>query len=68
MHCCSSSSSAPYSPPPLRWQLFDLSRDRGERQDLSAQQPETLERLKRAWQDYARRVGVVAPPMTAQTP
>lgn len=56
------------APPPLRWQLFDLSRDRGERQDLSAQQPETLERLKRAWQDYARRVGVIAPPMTAQTP
>ncbi|BAN48306.1 arylsulfatase [Metapseudomonas resinovorans] len=48
--------------PPLRWQLFDLSRDRGEQQDLSASQPETLERLKQAWQDYARRVGVVAPP------
>lgn len=50
-------------PPPLRWQLFDLSYDRAEQQDLSAQQPETLERLKLAWADYARRVGVVSPPL-----
>ncbi|MNJ12715.1 Arylsulfatase [compost metagenome] len=48
--------------PPLRWQLFDLSRDRGEQHDLSASQPETTQRLEQAWQDYARRVGVVAPP------
>lgn len=47
---------------PLRWQLFDLSRDRGEQQDLSSSQPQTLERLKHAWQAYARQVGVVAPP------
>ncbi|GLZ86978.1 arylsulfatase [Metapseudomonas resinovorans] len=50
-------------PPPLRWQLFDLSRDRGEQRDLAAEQPATLERLKGAWLDYARRVGVVAPPV-----
>jgi arylsulfatase len=48
--------------PPLRWQLFDLSSDRGEQHDLSAAQPQTLERLKQAWQGYAQRVGVVAPP------
>jgi arylsulfatase A-like enzyme len=52
--------------PPLRWQLFDLSRDRGEQQDLSSSQPQTLERLKQAWQTYARQVGVVAPPQTGK--
>jgi arylsulfatase A-like enzyme len=54
--------------PPLRWQLFDLSQDRGEQQDLSGSQPQTLERLKRAWQNYARQVGVVSPPAAPQTP
>ncbi|MNE93709.1 Arylsulfatase [compost metagenome] len=49
--------------PPLRWQLFDLSRDRGEQHDLSASQPDTTQRLRQAWQDYAGRVGVVAPPV-----
>jgi len=49
--------------PPLHWQLFDLSHDRGEQHDLSASQPETTQRLQQAWQDYARRVGVVAPPL-----
>ncbi|MGJ7546969.1 arylsulfatase [Pseudomonas alloputida] len=50
------------APKPLRWQLFDLSRDRGEVDDLSADSPQTLERLKRDWQSYATRVGVVSPP------
>ncbi|NQD56564.1 arylsulfatase [Pseudomonas sp. CM25] len=50
------------APKPLRWQLFDLSRDRGEVDDLSADSPQTLERLKRDWQNYATRVGVVSPP------
>lgn len=49
-------------PPPLRWQLFDLSADRGEQRDLSASQPQTVERLKTAWQAYAKQVGVVQPP------
>lgn len=49
------------APQPLRWQLFDLAADRGEQRDLSAEQPQTLERLKQAWQGYARQVGVVAP-------
>ncbi|GHS81622.1 arylsulfatase [Pseudomonas sp. PAGU 2196] len=56
--------SMPGQPQPaLRWQLFDLSHDRGEQHDLSASQPETTQRLQQAWQDYARRVGVVAPPL-----
>jgi arylsulfatase len=53
--------------PPLRWQLFDLSQDRGEQHDLSASQPQTVERLKAAWQLYAQQVGVVLPPL-ATTP
>ena len=54
------------APKPLRWQLFDLSSDRGEQQDLSSSQPQTVERLKQAWQAYARQVGVVAPPQAAK--
>lgn len=50
------------APQPLRWQLFDVSRDRGEVQDLSASDPQTFERLKQAWQGYAREVGVVSAP------
>lgn len=46
----------------LQWQLFDIARDRGETTDLAAAQPQTVERLKTAWMDYARRVGVVLPP------
>lgn len=50
------------TPQPLNWQLFDLEKDRGERNDLAASQPATVERLRQAWQAYARQVGVVAPP------
>lgn len=49
--------------PPLRWQLFDVSKDRGEQHDLSASQPQTVERLKAAWVTYAQEVGVVQPPV-----
>ncbi len=48
--------------PPLRWQLFDMSTDRGEQHDLSDSQPQTVERLKAAWVTYAQEVGVVQPP------
>ncbi|MFV3403204.1 arylsulfatase [Pseudomonas sp. NY15463] len=54
------------APQPLRWQLFDLARDRGEQHDLSDSQPQTTERLKQAWQAYARQVGVVTPPQAAK--
>jgi len=47
------------SPQPLQWQLFDISKDRGETTDLAAAQPETLQRLKAAWLKYAHQVGVV---------
>lgn len=58
-------SRNPADPSPPRWQLFDVSRDRGEQKDLSAEQPEVLERLTQAWTDYARKVGVVTPPVQA---
>jgi arylsulfatase len=43
------------------WQLFDLSVDRGEINDLAQAQPQTVERLKQAWLRYAHEVGVVFP-------
>lgn len=46
----------------MNWELYDLSVDRGETNDLSDSQPETLERLKKAWMEYADRVGVVRRP------
>ncbi|MHA6195781.1 arylsulfatase [Pseudomonas wadenswilerensis] len=50
------------APQPVRWQLFDVARDRGEVEDLSAREPERFERMKQAWQAYAREVGVVGQP------
>ncbi len=44
-----------------QWQLFDVAQDRGETNDLAASQPQTVERLKAAWMNYARQVGVVFP-------
>ncbi|MCF4998181.1 sulfatase-like hydrolase/transferase [Pseudomonas syringae] len=44
---------------PPQWQLFDVAQDRGETTDLAATQPETVQRLKRAWLKYAEQVGVV---------
>ena len=36
-----------------RWQLFDLQTDPGERNDISADHPELMDRLIAAWDDYA---------------
>lgn len=44
---------------PARWELYDLSRDPGERHDVAAQHPERVKRLAAAWDAYAREVGVV---------
>jgi arylsulfatase len=51
-------------PQPLQWQLFDIAKDRGETRDLSAQQAETVQRMKDAWQAYAKQVGVAFPPVS----
>ena len=49
-------------PPPFgsaEWQLFDLSKDPGETQDLSKTHPQKLKELTAAWDQYADEVGVV---------
>jgi len=49
-------------PPPFgqgEWQLFNLSKDPGETDDLSKKHPEKMEELKAAWKQYADDVGVV---------
>ncbi len=50
---------------PSRWWLYDVGRDPGETVDLSSTEPARLAQLTRAWDAYARRVGVVLPPPDA---
>jgi arylsulfatase len=44
------------------WELYDLSRDRGETKDLSASEPARVEELSAAWERWADRVGVDGTP------
>jgi arylsulfatase A-like enzyme len=44
-----------------KWHLFNIARDPGETSDLSAEEPARKEAMIRAWNDYARDVGVVMP-------
>ena len=41
------------------WELYDLSRDRAELNNLAAQQPAKVKELTAAWQTWADQVGVV---------
>ena len=41
------------------WELYDLSEDPGETNDLAESSPDILGELKAAWQQYADEVGVV---------
>jgi len=41
------------------WQLFDLSTDPGETQDLSSDNIEQLQRLLKQWNAYADEVGII---------
>jgi len=43
------------------WQLFDLDADRTERNDLATAQPELVDEMSAAWQDYAQSIGMSAP-------
>lgn len=43
------------------WQLYDLGTDPGELYDLAAEFPERVTELSRAWQNYARKNGVIQP-------
>jgi hypothetical protein len=42
-----------------QWQLYDLSRDQGETEDLADQRPEVVEALLAVWEQYRRETGVV---------
>ena len=40
------------------WQLYDVSRDRTETQNLVAQFPERVSQMKKSWEDWASGVGI----------
>lgn len=44
---------------PEKWQLYDLSTDKGEVEDLSEKQPERLKQLMKLWDQYVLETGVV---------
>lgn len=50
------------APQPPKWTLYDLSKDRGETNDLAGAQPEQVKRMQQAWRAYTKQVGVVFPP------
>ncbi|MEM6776268.1 MAG: sulfatase-like hydrolase/transferase [Planctomycetota bacterium] len=41
----------------VRWELFDLDRDRSEQTDLAGQYPDVVDELAKQWESWARRVG-----------
>ncbi|WP_353327552.1 arylsulfatase [Chitiniphilus shinanonensis] len=51
----------PFGPLDGHWELFDLSTDRGETNDLSAQYPQLTSVLVQQWQGYMDSVGGVNP-------
>lgn len=54
---------AVYVPEPswsqARWELFDLSKDPGETEDLAAAHPDVMARLMAAWERYVAETGVL---------
>ena len=44
---------------PERIELYDISADPGETQDLAERNPAQLQRLLGLWDDYEREVGVI---------
>lgn len=53
---------APYGPG--TWQLYDLSRDPGEVDDLAASQPDKLADLLELWDRYVEENGVILGPVS----
>ncbi len=51
---------------PVQWELYDLSNDRAELNDLSASEPAKLKELIAKWQAYAQRTNVL--PLLAEKP
>lgn len=41
-----------------KWQLFDMTEDRTETNDLAGEKPDVVKRLSGMWQDWAKRVGI----------
>jgi len=54
---------APYGPG--AWQLYDLSADRGEIDDLAAARPDKLAELLALWDRYVEETGVILDPVSA---
>ena len=44
---------------PHAWELYDISRDRTELNNVAGQHPEVVDELGREWQAWATRVGVI---------
>jgi arylsulfatase A-like enzyme len=51
----------PLGPVDGHWQLFDMTADRGETQDLSTQNPSVIDGLVQQWNSYMTSVGGVEP-------
>ncbi|EKS71058.1 MULTISPECIES: arylsulfatase [Caballeronia] len=51
----------PTGPADGHWQLFDLQADRGENNDVSAQNPSVIDSLVQQWNSYMSTVGGVEP-------
>ncbi|MDH6152186.1 MULTISPECIES: arylsulfatase [Paraburkholderia] len=51
----------PLGPVDGHWQLYDMSADRGETQDVSAQNQSIIDGLVQQWNDYMTSVGGVEP-------
>lgn len=45
-----------------RWELYDMQRDRTELHDLAEEQSDVRDRMARAWDQWAKRVGVYPKP------
>ena len=41
------------------WELYDMSKDRGELKDLSSSMPKKTAELRAAWESWAKRVGAL---------
>jgi hypothetical protein len=50
-----------YGHPRNEWQVFDLSVDPGENNDLSTSDPKLKRRFVDAWDEDAKSVGVIPP-------
>ena len=51
----------PFGPADGHWELFEIARDRGETNDVSARHPELVARLQKEWQTKLTAVGGVEP-------